>query len=117
MQISDKYDLLQYLVDHMDSNNSYQDADHVLSKALNPLDLTQFIRELKSEGFIEVYLGADFRIYSKAIHFLAERNVAKSKATAIKKAGKSVSKWLAGVISGLIISLLAAYLIWRFGWK
>lgn len=113
MQISNKYDLLQYFVEHMDSNNRYHDAEQNLLKLLNPYDQSQYLSELKNEGFINVYLGSEFQIYSKAVSFLAERKTSQSKAVKIKAIGKSFLRWVAGVFG----CLLVAYLIWRFGWK
>lgn len=68
--IKDKYDLLKYLFAHMSTDtHRYRSEGSKLTQMIGGNKESQYISELRDEGFIDVYIGEIF-LRDKAIDFL-----------------------------------------------
>lgn len=118
MQIKDKFDLLEYFVDHMDPDTkTYTKENQELYSLVNALDFSQYLQELKVDNCIKVYLGGNFVLYDKAIQIVEQRKKERSKSYFVLKISKKAFKWILVSVGSILVALITAFLIWKFGWN
>ena len=117
-QIKNELDILEFLVDHMDSEtNVYTDENRELSSMADSLNMSQYLSVLQQEGYIKVFLGGTFVIYNKGIQVIADRKKQRSTGYFVLKISKKAVKWIFTAIGTIIVALITAFLVWKFGWN
>ncbi len=115
LDIKNKYDLLEYLVDRMDPNTkTFVDENSEIDKLIDGHDYSIYMNELRDEKLIRATMNSTFFVYDQGVQLVAQRKKERSKSfKATKKIKKAIS-WLP--IGAIITGLLVAYLTWRLGW-
>ncbi|MFQ9672895.1 MAG: hypothetical protein ACLRZT_06035 [Clostridium paraputrificum] len=73
--IKNRYDLLKYLIAFMSKDtHRFDDSDRKLSKIIDVYKLSEYLTDLKNEGFINVYIGGEIQILDAGIDFILNSN-------------------------------------------
>ena len=111
MKIKDKYDLLRFIIKHMDKDKREYTIDAAkISEMVKGEDFAQYLTELKAEGCIEVWLGGHIDIHAKA-DLVLKKQPGRLRSVASRLNGAVVQ-----IVVGVVVALLSAFLIWKLGW-
>ena len=113
--ITNENDFLGLIISCADDNHDCNAIEVIKKSGMSDIDCLQFINSLQAKGLTELIDTETIHIYPQA--YEAYVSTSKKVKDSFVKTSKFTFKTLFEIIIGIIVTVVAAFLIYHFGWQ